>query len=169
MRPIQEPGFAPLGDDDREAMLREHIPYRLSLLLDGLRPAWAPACQHTNQAFEAGVVSGRILLSFLGLGYDRIAGTLREERKHHGRDSLTDDVKAPDVGGRFVDLQSLTPEEKNILARFILGAHKACAHFTIGSDHQFVPQTYADAGPIIFRLMKKCFPKHPESWPKWAN
>jgi len=149
-------------------MLREHIPYRLSLLLDGLRPAWVPLSQHTNQAFEAGVVSGRILLSFLGLGYDRIAGTLREERKHHG-DSSTDDVKAPDVEGRFVDLQSLTPEEKTSLARFILGANKACAHFTIGSDHQLDLQTYADAGPIIFRLMQECVPNHSGSWPKWTN
>jgi len=169
MRPIQEPGFAPLGDDDREAMLREHIPYRLSLLLDGLRPAWAPACQHTNQAFEAGVVSGRILLSFLGLEANEETGCLKPKREHRKRKNMTDDVKALDVGGRFVDLQSLTPEEKNILARFILGAHKACAHFTIGSDHQFVPQTYTDAGPIIFRLMQKCVPNHPGSWPKWTN
>ena len=111
----------------------------------------------------------RNLLSFLGLGCSRRTGTLAEDQKHDARDGQTDDVKAPDVGGQFVDIQNLDSEEHGILARFIRGANKACAHFTIGSDHQLDLQTYADAGPIIFRLMKKCFPKHPESWPKWTN
>lgn len=141
-------------------MLTNHIPYREGLLMDGVRPAWIPACHHTNQAFEAGIVSGRILLSFLGLGFDRKTGGLREDRKHSCQDGMTDDVKAPDVGGRFAELDELSPEEAETLARFIHGAHKACAHFTINSGHALTLDTYHRAVPIICRLLNSCLPKH---------
>ena len=140
-------------------MLNEHIPYRESLLRDGIRPAWVPPCQRTNQAFEAGTVSGRILLSFLGLGYDRKTGLLKEERGYVADKGKTDDVKAPNVGGRFVDLGELSPEESETLARFIHGAHKACAHFTINSGHELTLETYHRAVPIICRLLDSCVPK----------
>lgn len=169
MRPIQRPGFAPLPEKDIQDMLNEHIPYRLSLLRDGYRPSWISPCRHTNQAFEAGVVSGRILLSFLGLGCDRTTGALKADPNHDAKDGKTDDVKAPDVGGQFVELGSLSESDQGTLARFIRGAHKACAHFTIGSGHHLNLQTYAQAGLIIFRLMAERFPNHAGSWPKWSD
>lgn len=169
MRSIQPDGSAPLDDTDTQDMLNQHIPYRLSLLRDGYRPPWISPCQHTNQAFEAGVVSGRILLSFLGLGCDRKTGALKADQKHDAKDGKTDDVKAPDVGGQFVEPEGLPEGENHTLAKFIRGAHKACAHFTIGSDHELNLRTYAEAGPIMFRLMAERFPNHAESWPKWGN
>jgi len=169
MRPIQKPGSAPLSEKDADYMLKVGIPYRLSLLRDGYWPRWSKKNnQHTNQAFEAGSASGRILLSFLGLGCDPKSGVLKPARKHDANDGQTDDVKAPDIGGEFVELESLCQTDKDTLAAFIRGVNKACAHFTIGSDHQLDLQTYAAAGPIIFRLMAECFPNHAESWPKWA-
>jgi len=170
MRPIQLDGTAPLEPDDLHKMLTEHIPYRLSLVRDGLRPAWVPPCQHTNQAFEAGAVSGRILLSLLGLKCSRKAVQLQPDQKHDSADKrTTDDVKAPDVGAEFVDLESLSQDDRSALAVFIRGVNKACAHFTVGSDHELNLQTYAEAGPIIFRLMAERFPNHATSWPKWTN
>jgi len=168
MRPIKQLGFAPMSEINREVMLNEHIPYRLSLLRDGFLP-WVPPCQHTNQAFEAGVLSGRILLSFLGIGCDRKTGTLKEDHSHDAIDKKTDDVKAPDVGAAFVDLGNLSSVEKNILATFIRGAHKACAHFTIESDHKLDLPAYKQAAPIIFRLMHDQFRKNAQAWPKWTN
>jgi hypothetical protein len=168
MRPVTKPGLAELPEDQKKAMLNEHIPYRLSLLRDGYRPPWLQPCQHTNQAFEAGVVSGRILLSFLGVGCDR-SGALKADQKHDAKDDKTDDVKAPNVGGQFVELGNLSQSDKDTLADFIRGAHKASAHFTIGSDHQLNLQTYAEAGTIIFRLIAECFPNNAGSWPKWSN
>ena len=169
MRPVNKSGIAELPDDQQKAMLDEHIPYRLSLLRDGYRPAWIHPCQHTNQAFEAGVVSGRILLSFLGLSYDRKTGRLKADQKHDEMDGKTDDVKAPDVGGQFVELRGLPEDENHTLAKFIKGANKACAHFTIGSDHELNLQAYAAAAMIIFRLMAERFPSNAGSWPKWSN
>lgn len=168
MRPVTKPGLAELSKDQQTVMLNEHIPYRLSLLRDGYRPSSIQASQHTNQAFEAGSVSGRILLAFLGLGYDSISGSLKHNRKHDEKDGQTDDVKAPDIGGHFVEPGSLSQTENEALAKFIRGANKACAHFTIGSSHQLNLGTYAQAGPIIFRLMAQCFPIHAKSWPTWS-
>lgn len=149
----------PLSDKDRMAMLSRHIPYRQRLLTDGVRPGGAK-CWQDNQAFEAGIVSGRILLSFLGLGFDGKTGGLRQDRKYASQDGMTDDVKAPDVGGRFAELDELLPEEAETLARFIHGAHKACAHLTINSGHELTLDTYHQAVPIICRLLDSCLPKH---------
>jgi hypothetical protein len=155
MRPVRSDGSAPLSDRDRMEMLTRHIPYRKDLLTDGVRLGGA-RCWQDNQAAEAGIVSGRILLSFLGLGFDRKTGGLREDRKHSCHDGLTDDVKAPDVGGRFAELDELSPEEAETLARFIQGANKACTHFTINSGHALTSETHHRAVPIICRLLTAC-------------
>ena len=160
MRPVQSDGTAPLNDEDRMAMLDEHIPYRERLFRDGVRPAWIPPCHHTNQAFEAGIVSGRILLSLLGIGYDKASDGLALDRIHKPKSGPTDDVKALDVGGRFVELDELSPEETETLARFIHGANKACAHFTINSSHALTLETYHRAVPIICRLLDACLPNY---------
>jgi hypothetical protein len=91
-------------------MLTEDIPYRVQLLKDGSRQRGAET-QQDNQAFEAGVVSGRILLSFLGVGFDEKTGRLKEDRKHKLTNELTDDVKVRDVGGRFVELVDVSAAE----------------------------------------------------------
>ena len=158
MRPVQPDGTATLSNEDRMQMLDVHIPYRKRLLMDGVRPGGA-RCWQDSQAAEAGIVSGRILLSFLGLGFDRKIGGLRQDRKYSSQDGMTDDVKAPDVGGRFAELEELSPDESETLARFIHGAHKACAHFTINSGHALTLDTYHRAVPIICRLLDSCLPK----------
>jgi hypothetical protein len=63
------------------------------------------------------------------------------------------DVKAPDVGGSFVDLNLLTEDEKSLLGRFIYAVHKSCAHFTWKSGHGLDVQTYREAACLIQRLL----------------
>ena len=157
MRPVQELGLAPLIEKDVQDMLRQQIPYRAQLLTDGVRPLGA-ITQQDNQAFEAGVVSGRILLSFLGVGFEEKTGRLKEGRKHKLTKEMTDDVKVRDVGGRFVELTEVSATETETLSKFIHGVHKACAHFTIGSDHELNAATYQQAVPIILRLLHECLP-----------
>jgi hypothetical protein len=171
MRLILKPGLAPLSQEEAREMLKQHIPYRLSLLKDGYWPHWSSEItQRTNQAFEAGAVSGRILLSFLGLKCGKKSGELETDISHDSiNKKTTDDVKAPDVGGEFVDLESLPPEDRNTLAIFIRGVNKACAHFTCRSKHQLDLKTYAAAAPVIFRLMSEKFPDYTSSWPKWST
>ena len=62
--------------------------------------------------------------------------------------STADDVKAPDVGGSFVDLGSLSEQEKTLLARFIRGVHKSSAHFTWKSEHGLDIPTYREAAGL---------------------
>lgn len=152
-------------------MLQDGIPYRLSLLRDGYWPRWSNEnTQQTNQAFEAGAVSGRILLSFLGLKCSKKSGKLEPDRIHDSTDkNTTDDVKVPDLDGVFVDLESLSSDDRDAMAVFIRGVNKACAHVTIGSDHSLDLEAYVKAAPIIFRLMYERFPNYAGSWPKWSN
>jgi hypothetical protein len=104
-----------------------------------------------NQAFEACAVSGRLVLSFLGIGYDGNARTLKQEREY----KATDDVKVTDVGGRFVEIDELTDDQRAILARFIHGVHKACAHFTWNSQHSLDVDNYKAAAALIIELYEK--------------
>jgi len=119
-----------------------------------------------NQAFEAGAVAGRSLLSFLGIGYDRKARCLKEDRGYQKEQGdLTDEVKVPDVGGRFVAIDTLSDSQKTILARFIHGVHKACAHFTWKSQHSLDVATYKDAAALIPELFEEHL-KKVESGPR---
>lgn len=167
MRPVARKAFAPLPKQEMDAMLADHIPYRLTLLRDGYLPPGATLSQPTNQAFEAGAVSGRILLSLLGLKVDRKDIKLKSDQAHDAKDGKTDDVKAPDIGGNSVQPDELPEREQEILAQFIHGVNKACAHFTIGSEHKLDRPLYAAAASIIFRLMEERFPDRPANWPKW--
>jgi hypothetical protein len=87
------PGALP--KEDIAELLTEHIPYRLVHLRDAV-PRVPARCMADNQWFEAGAVNGRSLFSFLGIGYDRKTGTLREDRCYYpAAKGMTDDVKAP--------------------------------------------------------------------------
>jgi hypothetical protein len=160
MRPAQEPELASLPAEECQEMLCRHIPYRKALLEDSMHRIPAHTLQD-HQAFEAGAVSGRILLSFLGVGYSENVGKIKPEHNHKLTDGKTDDVKVQDVGGHFVKLSDLTENEAEVLAKFIRGAHKACAHFTIGSQHDLDVPTYKQAVPIILRLLRDCLPLAP--------
>jgi len=162
MRPAQEFGFAPVTEKDRQELLHQHIPYRVQLFQDGAKRIPAQGKQD-NQAFEAGAISGRILLSFLGVGYDEKRDRLKEDRQHKSMGGITDDVKVRDVGGHFVNLDSLSAHEKEALSRLIHGANKACAHFTVGSDHRLDVATYKQAVTIIVRLLRECLPNESKS------
>jgi hypothetical protein len=135
--------------------LHQHLPYRLQLLLDGASrvPARSMA---DNQAFEAGAVAGRSLLAFLGVDYDKKLGILKAAHSYHPeKGGLTDEVKAPDVGGRFVEISSLSDDQKELLIRFIHGVHKACAHFTLDSQHGLDVGTFQAAAGLIAYLYWK--------------
>jgi len=158
MRPVVESGRAPLSNKIVQEMLNLHIPYRIRMLCEAL-PRTPAQCDSDSQAFEAGVVSGRILLGFLGIGYDEKTKQLKKERNHRKNgEGLTDDVKVRDVGGKYVELATLSSEDSQTLCRFIHGANKACAHFTVGSDHKLNVPTFQQTVPIVIRLLGECLP-----------
>jgi hypothetical protein len=160
MRPTDAQGHPDaLPKEDIAELLTEHIPYRLVHLRDAV-PRVPARCMADNQSFEAGAVAGRSLLSFLGIGYDPKTGALREDRCYYpAAKGMTDDVKAPDVGGSFVDLGSLSEHEKTLLARFIQGVHKSSAPFTWKSEHGLDIPTYREAAGLIQRLLRDHLPQ----------
>jgi hypothetical protein len=151
MRRVSNGNAEPLAPDEVRQFRGEHLPYRLALLRDAILRVPARTLSD-DQAFEAGAVAGRVLLAFLGLGFDPNSDSLREDRRHHVKNGLTDDVKVVDVGGRFVDIASLSQSETAILTRFIHGVHKACAHLTSRSKHALDVATFQRAVPLIERL-----------------
>jgi hypothetical protein len=142
-----------LSSDEVKRFLEEHLPYRLALIRDAVRRV--PAQSLADQAFEAAAVTGRVVLDFLGVGYDSKKESLREERTHRAKNGFTDDVKVVDVGGRYVDIARLSQEESMILTRFIHGVHKACAHLTAGSKHALDVATFQAAASLIERLYEE--------------
>jgi hypothetical protein len=148
----------PLPKQEVAELLTDHLPYRLAHLLDAI-PRIPARCMADNQAFEAGAVAGRALLSFLGVGYSNKAAAVTEDRRYQRlAGDMTDDVKAPDVGGSFVDIRTLSVTQQNLLARFIHGVHKASAHFTWKSQHGLDVATYREAAVIIKDLLNQHIP-----------
>lgn len=141
-----------LSDADVQSLLNEHLRYRLQMICDA-RDRMPAKTFADNQAFEAGAVAGRSLLAFLGVAFDRKKGVLVPYRSHiRLKGGLTDEVKVTDVGGRYVEIDRLTARDAAILARFIEGVHKACAHFTWKSEHRLDRPTFTEAANLILRL-----------------
>ena len=144
----------PLDADVIEKFVQIGIPYRLAMLQ--FAEEVSPAKSTRDSAFvEAAIVSGRLLLQFLGLGIDRRGGLkLVQRRDYYVADGQTDEVKAPDVGGRFVDITSLNAATKETLAQFHHGASKASAHLTWDSGHELDLANLKQSIPIIRELIQ---------------
>jgi hypothetical protein len=150
----------PLSNEVTEKFLAVGIPYRLAML--DFAEAAIPVKTTRDSAFvEAGIVAGRLLLQFLGLGIKRKGGLkLVQRRDYYAEDGLTDEVKIPDVGGRFVDISVLDSNTTDILARFHEGASKASAHFTWDSGHQLDLNNLKQSIPIIRNLVHSHLHSH---------
>ena len=104
-------------------------------------------------AYEAGQIAGRMFIDFLGLGVK--SRTLQTMRTYEKPD---DDVKVVDLGGKFVDLPSLSEAEKELLARLHEAGSKTTAHLTYPSSGSaavpFWPD-YESAVRLVERLLKE--------------
>ena len=159
-RPLNSQGVPdPLDPTVIEEFLNRHIPYRLALL--DLAEAVVPPKTISESAFvEAGIVAGRLLLEFVGLRSKRKGGLrLVPDRTYRNEQHHTDDVKIPDVGGRFVCLDSLDEAVQETLAHFHDGASKSSAHFTWDSGHHLDVYNFKRAIPMIRNLVVAHLPQ----------
>ena len=141
-----------------QEFLSRHIPYRLEMLRFG-EEVLPPSTTRDSAFVEAAIVSGRVLLDFLGLGVARRGGLrLVLAQDHRSEGGFTDDVKIPDVGGRFVDIAALDTATAGELAQFYNGASKASAHFTWDSGHQLDLDNLRRIIPIIRALVDSHLP-----------
>jgi hypothetical protein len=150
----------PLSREVIECFLKVGVPYRLAML--DFAEAAIPAKTTRDSAFvEAGIVTGRLLLQFLGLGVRRKGSlTLIASREYHTENGFTDKVKITDLGGRFVEVASLDAATADALAHYHNGASKASAHFTWDSGHQLKPDNLRRCIPIIRNLVLTHLPSH---------
>ena len=109
---------------------------------------------------EAAIVSGGLLIQFLGLGVERKGGLkLIERRGYHVADGHTDELKIPDVGGRFVEVASLDPAAKETPAQFYNGASKASAHLTLASGHELYQTNFLQGLRLIRSIVTAHLPR----------
>ena len=156
-RPVVRKIAPPALDDPiQREFQKSGIPYRLQFLDAAEKLKFPTDTPETSAVFEAAANSGRLLLEFLGLKTER--GQLAANHDYKVTDGETDDVKAPDVGGAFVDPKALDEYEAEVLAAFHVGACKACAHFTWDSGHRLDARLLLKAIPIIRRLVQSHVP-----------
>ena len=144
----------PLDPEVVESFLSIEVPYRLAML-DFVEEVLPPASTRDSAFIEAAIVTGRLLMQFLGLGIEHRLG-LRLVSRHDYlvRGGATDEVKATDVGGRFVEVALLDQTTAHVLAHFYNGASKASAHFTWDSGHQLDLGNFTKGISIIRDLVR---------------
>jgi hypothetical protein len=130
-----------------------HLPYRLRILLAHYRMTrhpWIGERAQLEAAFEASVITGRLLLHILGIG--RIGNGIGRPRVE------SDDVNAADLGTQLVDLSAIPQADEQLFSEFIRMAHKGSAHFTM-PDTYAVEQTHVAVTRICEYVKKHLFDK----------
>src|SRR5262245_32119875 len=115
----------------------DHLPYRL-YMLRAHRDRQVKGTLDSEQMdamvcmFEAGLIASRVLLQFLGLGVTYLpACKLIEQRGYISYDGVsTQEVKVEDLGGSFVEVSKLKPNDAQLLSQIFDGASKSSAHLT---------------------------------------
>jgi hypothetical protein len=144
----------PLDPEVVKSFLSTGIPYRLAIL-DIAEEVVPAATTRDSALIEAAIVTGRLLMQFLGLGIEHRRGLKLVSRHDYlVRDGATDEVKATDVGGRFVEVALLDQTTAHVLAHFYNGASKASAHFTWDSGHQLDLDNFTKGISIIRDLVR---------------
>lgn len=139
-----------LCKDEVERHFAEDLPYRTGILLAHYkmtRESWTGELGPTawlNACFVASLVVGRTYLNMLGIGKSGDVLVPYDFKK--------DDVSFEDLGGKLVDVSTLTADECGLLLGFIIMADKAGAHFTLRSDHPW--ERTSDAIEWIYRHLK---------------
>jgi hypothetical protein len=114
-----------------------HLPYRTRILLAHYRMTrvpWHGDRAQLEAAFEASLITGRMYLNVVGVSKNR-QDVLVPSRPQ------ADDVSAVDLGGTFVDIGALTPDNVALLTGFLKMADKGAAHLTMPMPHP-VDQTH---------------------------
>lgn len=116
-----------------EEYFSEHLPYRYGILLSHRRLCEAGGGNGDsavlNACFIASLVTGRLFLNLLGIKRNAKNDSLQ------ACDPWDDDVSSVDLGGTFVDIGTLSPQDVKLFTGFLKMADKAAAHFTLPMRH----------------------------------
>ncbi len=119
----------PLDPQHQREILRQAIPSRLSVLHQFLKSS-APSYELT----VASAVFSRAIAGFLGLGLKK--GKLAHDRDHFEQEKKASwEVKITDIsGGKFIDIASLSTQQKLDLENGLREVNTAFAHITFWAD-----------------------------------
>jgi len=95
---------------------------------------------------------GRVFTEFLGLEYDVKFGQLIQRTRSPKR--RLDDVWVTDLGGKIVEVATLTYEQKNLLSRLLFQANKATAHLTCGDYYLDGWESLPRSVEVVYGLLK---------------
>ncbi len=122
-----------LSADQIDEYFSKHLPYRYGILLAHKRLCEAGGGEGDsavlNACFVASLVTGRLYLNLLGIKRNSKDDSLQ------ACDPWDDDVSSLDLGGTFVEIDSLLPKDVKLFTGFLKMADKAAAHFTLPMRH----------------------------------
>lgn len=155
----------PLTEKEKEEWFKLHLPYRQTMLetyriINKDRPEYQQEIPKkiignvNTCSAEASRIACRVFIEFIGIGTN-IKGELIEKRNYHeDSDGNSYEVKIIDLGGKWVNLNDLKPDEIDLLKRTNITGHKATAHLTYkalyGGEHEII----YDSIELINRLLK---------------
>lgn len=157
----------PLTNAEKDLWFKTHLPYVRVSLTNHLRLVENPSLLGTATederhraricTYEIGVVTCRRFIEFLGLSIAYNPYRLIEKRDYYAakEDGKAYEVKVIDLGGKWVELNDLTDNEKDLLMRIYLTGHRASVHLTDGSPYQGEWKIFDQAAKLVDSLLKK--------------
>lgn len=158
---MNHPHVNPTRPDLIDAFFQEHLPAKLAALESYPRHSQALANSTTEPIAKAQIstalshacmVSGRMLLEFLGVRYDVNKKELVNRRKGKNP-SEQFDVYVDDLGGTLVDVKQFTANEERDLKAFLHAANRT-THLTWDDREWDGYQNINAAVTIILHLMQ---------------
>lgn len=135
-----------LTPDDINDCFERHLPYKLGMLRTWLRVYEKPKslqvdCDFLRHIFHATIetaaVHARLFLHFLGVTVKIAEENGAKCRKLVPYDPRSDDLMVTALGGKCVEIGQIQKKDAELVAIFLEGTNKACAHFTLNSGHKF--------------------------------
>ena len=157
----------PLTPEEKDSWFKVHLPYIRVSLTNHLRVCGNPNLFGTMTederhraricTYEIGVVTCRRLIEFLGMSIAYKPYRLIEKRDYYQakEDGKVYEVKVIDLGGKWVEINTLSLTEKDLLTRIYLTGHRASVHLTDSSPYQGEWEIFDDAVKLVDCLLKK--------------
>lgn len=159
---MNHPHVNPSRPELVDEFFRVHLPAKLAALESYPRHSQALSNSNTQPLAKAQIstalshacmVSGRMLLEFLGVKYDVNKKELANRRKGKNQ-SEQFDVYADDLGGTLVEVADFTPHEQHHLKAYLHAANRT-THLTWDDRDHDGYQNINPAVDIILGLMQK--------------
>lgn len=150
-----------LSEAERKEFLYDHIPYKLTQLrhhhhykktMKVLLEPHGLYRMHEICAIEIGFVSGRVLLEFLGIAFEKKTGQIKER---DWSKTQPDDVTIKNFNCNPVDLSDLSDFERKLLSTFYNRANKGSSHFTWEKREIDGFESLDESTIIIERLLRE--------------